>query len=324
MFTRRTVLGGLAALGSSALSPLRAAPATGGIQTLVVPFAAGGPADVAARTLAPAMSQSLQRKVIVENRAGVGGVTGLNYVAQSKPDGRTIGFATVGAMAMAPHMIANMPFDPTRDIAYIGLIGKASELIVASSQLPVKTFAEFLDYARKNPGKVTIGSTGTGGIAHLAIELLKSKAGIDVVHVPYRGAAPAMVDVMAGQVNAMIGDVSNFIGQINSDRLRPLALAGDVRSPVMPDVPTAAEAGLPGYKVENWYAFIAAKNTPEEEQAYLNAALNAALKDPAVLRAFGDVGVVPTGGPPSALRDFEQAEYARWGALIRSAGIKAE
>jgi tripartite-type tricarboxylate transporter receptor subunit TctC len=324
MLTRRTVLSGLAVLGSAALSPLRAAPSTGGVQTIVVPFAAGGPADVAARTLAPAMSQYLKRNVIIENRAGVGGVTGLNYVAQSKPDGRSIGFATVGAMAMAPHMIPNMPFDPTRDIAYVGLIGKASELIIVSSQLPVKTFAEFLDYARKNPGKVTIASTGTGGIAHLAIELLKTKAGIDVVHVPYRGAAPALVDVMAGQVNAMIGDVSNFIGQTKSDRLHALALAGARRSPAMPDVPTTAEAGLPGYEVENWYGFIAAKNTPDEELAYLNEALNVALKDSAVLRAFGDVGVVPVGGPSSALRDFEQAEYARWGALIRAAGIKAE
>jgi tripartite-type tricarboxylate transporter receptor subunit TctC len=324
MLTRRAITGGLGALGSSMLTLLRAAAQTGNIQTLIVPFAAGGPADVAGRTLAPVMSEHLQRKIIVENRAGVGGVTGLNYVAQSKPDGRTIGFATVGAMAMAPHMIASMPFDPTRDIAYVGLIGKAPELIVASSELRIKSLGEFLDYARKNPRKVTIASTGTGGIAHLAIELLKTKAGIDVVHVPYRGAAPALVDVMAGQVNALICDISNFVGQTKSDRLRPLALASDKRSPVAPDVPTAAEAGLHGYEVENWYAFIAAKNTPEDELSYLNAALNAALKDAAVVRSFGDLGVVPTGGPPWALRDFERAEYARWGEVIRNAGIKIE
>ncbi len=152
MLTRRAVIGGFAALAPAALRPARAQTGTGLIETVVVPFAAGGPADITTRTIAPVLSERLQRKVIVENRAGAGGVTGLNMVATSKPDGRTIGFATVGAMAMAPHMMA-MPFDPTRDIAYIGLIGKASELLVTSTQLPVRSFPEFLDYARKNPWK---------------------------------------------------------------------------------------------------------------------------------------------------------------------------
>jgi len=320
MLTRRMLIGGAAVIVPSAFMSAHAQTG-GGVETIIVPFAAGGPADLTARTLRPVLSQRLQRNVIVENRAGAGGVTGLNAVASSTPDGRTIGFATVGAMAMAPHMMT-MPFDPTRDLAYIGLIGKASELLVASSQLPVQTFSEFLDYARKNPGKVTIASTGTGSIAHLAIELLKTKAGIDVVHVPYRGAAPAVVDVMSGQVNAVIGDVSNFVGQSKSDRLRPLMLAGDKRSAVMPDVPTAAESGLPGYEVENWYAFVAAKNTPTEQVMLLNGALNAALQNKEVLNSFAKVGVVALGGAPEALRDFEREEFARWGEVIRNAGIR--
>jgi tripartite-type tricarboxylate transporter receptor subunit TctC len=323
MLTRRAAVCGLASLGCSWISQVRAAePQTGGVETLIVPFAAGGPADVAARKLAPVMSERLQRKVIIENRAGAGGVTGLAAVAASKPDGRTIGFATVGPLAMAPHMLPNVPFDPVRDIAYVGLIAKVSELIVISSEMPVRTFEEFLDYARRNPGKVTIGSTGTGGIAHLAIELLKSKAGIDVVHVPYRGAAPALVDVMAGQVNAIIADISIFIGQAKSDKLRFLALAGDKRSPLMPDVPTTAEAGLPGYKVENWYGFIAPKDTSTDDQALLNAALNVAVSDPEVIRSFNDLGAVPIGGTPAEFRDFALQEYARWGGIIRDAGIK--
>jgi len=323
MLTRRAALGGLATAGLFSLSPAQAVESqSGGIETILVPFAAGGPADSAGRILGPALSEHLQRTVIVENRAGAGGVTGINAVASSKPDGRMIGFATVGAMAMAPHMMKGMPFDPTRDLAYIGLIAKVSELLVVSSELPVKTFGEFLDYARRNPGKVTIASTGTGGIAHLAIELLKTRAGIDVIHVPYRGAAPALVDVLSGQVNALIADISVFIGQIKSDRLRPLALAGDKRSPLMPDVPTAAEGGLPGYEVENWYGFVAAKDTPAEIQTMLNAALNAALKDTKVVRSFNDLGAVPTGGTPEQFRDFEKAEHARWGEIIRNAGIK--
>jgi tripartite-type tricarboxylate transporter receptor subunit TctC len=323
MFTRRAVIGGLATLGHPWIGLARTVePQIGGIETLIVPFAAGGPADVAARKLAPVMSERLQRKVIVENRAGAGGVTGLAAVATSRADGRTIGFATVGPLAMAPHMLPNVPFDPTRDIAHIGLIAKVSELVVVSSAMPVRSFGEFLDYARLNPGKVTVGSTGTGGIAHLAIELLKSKAGVDVVHVPYRGAAPALVDVMAGQVNAMIADISIFIGQANSDKLRPLALAGDKRSPLMPDVPTTTEAGLPGYKVENWYGFIAPKDTPPEEQNFLNTALNVAVNDPDVIRSFNDLGAVTIGGTPAEFRDFALQEYARWGGIIRDAGIK--
>lgn len=323
MLTRRAVVGGLGTLGYPWISSVGTAePQAGGIETLIVPFAAGGPADVAARKLAPVMSERLQRKVIIENRAGAGGVTGLAAVVASKADGRTIGFATVGPLAMAPHMLPNVPFDPARDIAYIGLIAKVSELLVVSSAMPVRSFGEFLDYARLNPGKVTIGSTGTGGIAHLAIELLKSKAGIDVVHVPYRGAAPALVDVMAGQVNAIIADISIFIGQAKSDKLRPLAIAGDKRSPLMPDVPTTAEAGLPGYKVENWYGFIAPKDIPAEEQALLNAALNVAVEDSDVIRSFNDLGAVTIGGTPAEFRDFALQEYARWGGIIREAGIK--
>ena len=163
---------------------------------------------------------------------------------------------------------------------------------------------------------------GPVGVAHLAIELLKSKAGVDVVHVPYRGAAPALVDVMAGQVNAMIADISIFIGQANSDKLRPLALAGDKRSPLMPDVPTTTEAGLPGYKVENWYRFVAPKDTPPEEQNFLNTALNVAVNDPDVIRSFNDLGAVTIGGTPAEFRDFALQEYARWGGIIRDAGIK--
>jgi tripartite-type tricarboxylate transporter receptor subunit TctC len=322
MLTRRMLAERLAVLGYSWFIPAHAAdPPSGLLEIIIVPFAPGGPADIAARTLAPILSEQLQRKVIVENRAGAGGVTGLNAVAVSKPDGHTIGFATVGAMAMAPHLTVNMSFDPTRDLAYIGLIAKVSELIVVSSRLPVTSLGEFLDFARTNPGRVTIASTGAGGIAHLAIELLKTKAGIDVVHVPYRGAAPALVDVMAGQVDGLIADISIFIGQLKSGKLRPLAVANDSRSSLIPDVPTAAEAGMAGYEVQNWYGFIAANGTPVEEQTKLNAALNAALRDAAVVRSFNDLGAVPLGGTSAAFRDFALAEHARWGKVIRNAGI---
>jgi tripartite-type tricarboxylate transporter receptor subunit TctC len=320
MITRRTAF----SLGATLL-PLAGARAElpEGTIRFIVPFPPGGPGDVAARVLSPKLSERLSRTIVVENRSGAGGVAGIDAVAKSAPDGRTLGFATVGGLAIAPSLMT-MPFDPMRDLAYVSRIAAIPELLVVNPRLPVRNLTEFLHHARQNSGKIDIASSGNGSIPHMAIEMLKMKAGIKVVHVPYRGVAPALADLIGGQVQAMIADISAFIAPVKHGSLRAIALAAAERSPQLPDVPTTAEAGLADYDVSNWYGLIMPGTTPAAVVAQVNAAMVATLHEPAIIHALSELGATAGASTPEAFRAFTQAETARWSSIARASGARMD
>ena len=229
---------------------------------LIVGFPAGGPADIFGRTFAQALSSGLGQPVIVENKSGVGGVLGIDMVAKAAPDGYTLGFNNQGSVAMAPYALTKMPFNPNKDLAFITTVVKVPEVVVVNPSLPVNSLAELIAYAKANPGKINFGSAGAGGITHLACELLKAEAKIDVVHVPYKGAAPAVGDLLGGQVQMGIFDVPVVLPHIKSGKFKALAVTSAKRAPPLPEVPTTGEVGYPRVISDNWYGLVAPAIVP--------------------------------------------------------------
>jgi tripartite-type tricarboxylate transporter receptor subunit TctC len=291
---------------------------------LVVGFPAGGPADIFGRTFAQALSAGLGQPVVVENKSGVGGVLGIDAVAKSAPDGYTLGFNNQGSVAMAPYALTKMPFNPNKDLALITAVVKVPEVVVVNPSLPVKTLGELIAYAKAHPGKVAFGSAGAGGITHLACELLKSEAKIDVLHVPYKGAAPAVSDLLGGQVQMGIFDVPVVLPHIKSGKFRALAVTSAKRAPSLPDVPTTAEAGYPGVISDNWYGLVAPAGTPPAALKRIHEASIAALKSPALIEQFAKVSGIPAPMTPEEYRTFLGEEQARWGAIIKAIGFKED
>ena len=224
---------------------------------LIVGFPAGGPADIFGRTFAQGLSAGLGQTVIVENKSGVGGVLGIDMVAKASPDGYTLGFNNQGSVSMAPYALSRMPFNPNKDLALITTVVKVPEVVVVNPSLPVSSLAELIAHARANPGKINFGSAGAGGITHLACELLKAEARIDILHVPYKGAAPAVSDLLGGQVNMGIFDIPVVLPHIQSGKFKALAVTSARRAPSLPDVPTTAEVGYPKVISDNWYGLVA-------------------------------------------------------------------
>jgi tripartite-type tricarboxylate transporter receptor subunit TctC len=291
---------------------------------LVVGFPAGGPADIFGRTFAQALSGGLGQPVVVENKSGVGGVLGIDAVAKAIPDGYTLGFNNQGSVAMAPYALTKMPFNPNKDLALITAVVKVPEVVVVNPSLPVKTLGELIAYAKANPGKINFGSAGAGGITHLACELLKSEAKIDVVHVPYKGAAPAVADLLGGQVQMGIFDVPVVLPHINSGKFRALAVTSAKRAPSLPGVPTTAEAGYPGVISDNWYGLVAPAGTPPAVLKRIHEASIAALKSPALIEQFAKVSGIPAPMTPEEYRTFLGEEQARWGTIIKAIGFKED
>ena len=291
---------------------------------LIVGFPAGGPADIFGRTFAQALSAGLGQPVVVENKSGVGGVLGIDAVAKSAPDGYTLGFNNQGSVAMAPYALTKMPFNPNKDLALITTVVKVPEVVVVNPSLPVNTLAELIAYAKAHPGKIAFGSAGAGGITHLACELLKSEAKIDVLHVPYKGAAPAVSDLLGGQVQMGIFDVPVVLPHIKSGKFRALALTSAKRAPSLPDVPTTAEAGYPRVISDNWYGLVAAAGTPPAVLKRIHEAAMAALKSPALIEQFAKVSGIPAPMTPEEYRTFLGEEQARWGTIIKAIGFKED
>src|SRR5262249_21514094 len=264
---------------------------------LVVGFPAGGPADIFGRSFAQALGTELSQPVIVENKSGVGGVLGIDGVAKSAPDGYTLGFNNQGSVAMAPYALSKMPFNPNKDLAFITTVVRVPEVVVVTPSLPVSTLAELIDYAKKNPGKINFGSAGAGGITHLACELLKSEAHIDVVHVPYKGAAPAVSDLLGGQVQMGIFDVPVVLPHIQQHKFKALAVTSAKRATPLPDVPTTGELGYPKVISDNWYGLVAPAGTPPAVQKRIHDAAVAALRSPALAEQFATDGGVPAPSP---------------------------
>jgi tripartite-type tricarboxylate transporter receptor subunit TctC len=289
---------------------------------LVVGFPAGGPADIFGRIFAQALGANLGQTVIVENKSGVGGVLGIDAVAKAAPDGYTLGFNNQGSVAMAPFALSTMPYDPRKDLALITTVVKVPEVVVVHPSVPVNSLAELIAYARANPGKVNFGSAGAGGITHLACELLKAEARIDVVHVPYKGAAPAVNDLLGGQVQMGIFDVPVVLPHIKAGKFKALAVTSAKRTPSLPEVPTTAEAGYPNVISDNWYGFVAPAATPPEVLRRIHAAAIKALNSPELIEQFAKISGIPFPATREEYATFLGEEQARWGTIIKAIGFK--
>ena len=328
MTTRRQLagLGTAAALTYSTLARpafAQAARLPDGPVRLVVPFAPGGPNDLVARVLGQKLGAILGRNVVVENRSGAGGVIGTDNVAKAAPDGRSLCLTSAGAIAISPVLGAPMPFDVARDLAPITLVALMPELLAVTPSLPVRSVADLVEYAKKNPGRVNYGSSGNGSMPHLAGEAFRATAGIDITHVPYRGAAPAVTDLIAGQVQMMFADMPALISQVQAGALRPLAVASGERSSLLPDTPTMAEAGVP-VTADNWYGLVTSARVPAPLQALLHDAAATALRDTDLVKSYAEQGARPVGGSQNEFRDFIAKESAHWGEVGRRAGIQME
>jgi tripartite-type tricarboxylate transporter receptor subunit TctC len=289
---------------------------------LVVPFPPGGPNDIIGRVVGQKIQDLLGQLVIIDNRAGAGGVVGADNVAKSEPDGYSIGIASAGALALSAVLLEKMPYDPVRDLALITLLAKVPEVLVASTDLPVKDVAELVALAKAHPGTINYASTGPESMPHLGAQMFRIRAGIDIVHVPYRGAAPAVNDVIGHQVQLMLADVPALLPQIEAGRLRPLAVASAARVPALPNVPTLEELGYPQVEADNWYGMFAPAKTPPAIIAKLHDVTVAALKSPDVHEKLGAQGAILVGGTPAEFAAFVHDEIAKWSKVVQEAGIK--
>jgi tripartite-type tricarboxylate transporter receptor subunit TctC len=287
----------------------------------VVGFPPGGPTDFTARLLAEKMPALIGTNAIVENRAGANATIAADYVARSAPDGHTLYFTTCGAVAISPHMTAKLPYDPLRDFAPIAQVVNASSMVAVHPSLPVKNVKEFVALARSRKGQVTLATSGVGSIPHLALELLKVSAGIDLVHVPYKGAAPSVADAMGGQVSSIILDVTPLLPHIRAGKLRAIGIAGEKRVQVLPEVATMAEQGFANVEAANWYAILAPAKTPREAVDRLGDAIRKAMSMPDVREKLLATGADPVAGTPEELAALLKRDYDKWGKLIREKHI---
>lgn len=290
----------------------------------VVPYPAGGGTDNLARTLAESMRAGLGQQIVIENRPGAATNVGAELVARSRPDGYTVMSGDNAVLAFNEYLFKSLPFSPEKDFTYIGAIGKFPLVLVVNPAFPARNFKEFLDYVRANPGKVNYASVGNGSPHHLAMEMFKHRTKTFITHIPYRGAAPAMQDVMAGHVPAMFLDLASGLSIIQSGKVRPLAIGTRNRTPVLPDVPTLAELGVEDVDVFAFQGVLGPAGIPAEVVRRLNDALNKALKNPSVMSRFTDFGLEPTPGSPEQFRALARAESRKWGPIIKANHISLD
>lgn len=288
---------------------------------LIVPFPAGGPTDLIARVLAQAMSDRIGQSVVIDNRGGAGGVTGTDVVAKAAPDGHTLALTSAGALAIAP-ALQRMPYAPLRDLKPISLVAKSPELLTVPASVPAKNLVEFIALVKSQPGKFNFASTGLGSMSHLSSELLKTSAGLDIVHVPYSGAAPAINDLLPGRVQMLFSDMQIPLPHVQAGTLRALGIGSAKRVAQMPETPTLAEQGVKDFEAENWYGIVAPAATPAPVAAKLHATILAVLRAPETLKALSGAGAVIIGDTPEAFAAYIADETAKWGAVVRAAGVK--
>lgn len=291
---------------------------------LVVPFAAGGGTDVVARLVAQKMASTLKAPVVVDNRAGAGGSIGANAVAKAPADGSTMLMATVSTQAINPALQKSIPYNPVTDFAAVSLLVRVPQFIVVNAKLPYRKLEDLVAAMKKDPGKLTFGSQGVGGIAHLMGEMLNTQAGVKSTHVPYKGAAPAIQDLLAGNVDVLYETLPALLPHIREGRVRPLAVASPARLPQLPDVPTTAEAGMPQLVVETWNALFVPARTPADVVARLADAARDAVKDPQVAKQLQDMGARVVGSTPAELAAFNEAEVKRWAPIVKASGATVD
>ena len=287
---------------------------------LIIPTAVGGGNDTLGRVMADRMSPMLGQQIVSENRGGAGGTLATKALAQSAPDGYTLGISNSGTMGMGPSLYPNAGYDPRKDFAPIGAIAAASVLLVVNKDVPAHSIQELIALARKDPGKLTYGTGGAGSPSHLIAELFASLAGIKLTHVPFRGLGPAMNDLLGGHITMIFSAVSTAMGNIRAGTIRPLATTGDTRHADFPDVPTVAEAGIPGFVAEQRYGMLAPAGTPRPIVLKLNAALRAALNAPEVKTQIANEGAVPQPGTPEDYASDIDREESKWSKVIRDTG----
>lgn len=291
---------------------------------LVVPFTPGGVVDLMARSVAPKMSDILGQQILVENRPGGGATIGADLVAKAAPDGHTILLGTIVTHATAPFLNASLAYDPLRHFAAVGFHGFNANWLLVAPSLPVRNFGEFVDYARRNPGKLNYGTPSIGSSSHLSAELLRQQLGLDFQHIPYKGSAPALQDLVGGQLHFMFDNIGSSTSLVKAGKLRALAVTSSRRTSSAPDIPAIAELGVPGFEVIGWAAVYAPAGTPADAIDKLNRALNMSLAQPDVTERLASAGIESRIGSPDDLSRFTRAEYEKWGRVIRTAGIKAE
>ncbi|TMJ53722.1 MAG: tripartite tricarboxylate transporter substrate binding protein [Alphaproteobacteria bacterium] len=288
---------------------------------LIVPFPPGGPNDIIARVVGQRMSELVKQPIVIDNRGGQAGVLGTDAVAKSNPDGYTIGIVSASALAISPTM-EQVAYDVAKDFAPITLVVTVPEMLVVASNVPARNMVELVALAKAQPGELNFASAGVGGLPHLAGELFKLTAKIDIVHVPYRGAAPAINDLLGQQVQMTFLDLPVLLPHIKAGTLRPIALGAPARAPTAPDVPTTAEVGMPDLLIENWYGMIAPAGTPEKIVAILNRLANQAMADASVQQKLADQGLTVAGDTPEHFRHFIATETRKWADVIKHAGVE--
>ena len=291
---------------------------------LVVTYTAGGPADIAARALAQKLAEMWGQQVVVDNRAGAGGIIGTELVAKAAPDGYTLLHGTAAGLIINPLLVKKVPYDTFRDFAPVSMVVIVPQLLVTHPALPATTLKELIALAKARPGALNYASVGIGSPNHLGMELLKSMAGIDMVHVPYKGATPAMADLIAGQVQLAFNGMASVLPQIASGKMKAIAIGSARRSPAAPDVPTVAEAGLPGFEYVAWNGNFAPAGTPAALVNRLSADIRKALAAPDLVQRLASLGSEPGGSTPTQFAAYVKEVYARWARVVQAVGLKAE
>ncbi|MCC6533902.1 MAG: tripartite tricarboxylate transporter substrate binding protein [Burkholderiales bacterium] len=291
----------------------------------ISPFAPGGGADFTSRALAQKLGPSLGQQVLIDNRGGAGGMVGVDLAAKSPPDGYTLVLGTIGPIAINPSLYAKMPYHPSRDLAPISQAAVAINVLVVHPSLPVRAVKDLIALAKARPGELNYGSSGPGAADHLAGELFNTLAGVKMIHIPYKGGAPAMLDLVGGNVQLIFSTVSTARGMIDAGKIRAVAIAGSQRFELMPQLPTVEQAGLAGFATDNWYGVFAPAGTPSQIVTRLHAEVGKALAAADVKKQLLDLGIVTTASAsPAAFGAYIAAETEKWSKVIRAAGIKAE
>jgi tripartite-type tricarboxylate transporter receptor subunit TctC len=290
---------------------------------LIVPFPPGGPNDIIARVVGAKMSELLGQPVVIDNRGGAGGVLGTDAVAKAEPDGYTIAITSAGALAISKSLQEKLPYDTLKDLKPVTLVAKVPELLVVANNVPALSMPELLALAKAKPGQLNFASTGPGSMPHLAGELFRTSAGIDIVHVPYKGAAPAVNDIVGQQVQMVFLDIPVLLPQVQAGKVRPIAIGSRERVPSLPNVPTTAEVGLPQIEAENWYGMVAPAATPAAVIAKLHRATAEALKSPEVKDKLQAQGAILVGNSPEEFADYIRSEIDKWGKVAKAANILA-
>ena len=322
MLTRRAAIAALA--GMAVARPAHAQSFPSRAVTLVVPYPAGGPVDAVARLIAPGMADDLKQSVLIDNRGGGAGVIGSVAVARAEPDGHTLELGTNQTHATNQSLLKNTPYDAVKDFAPVAGIADIPHVLVVRRELPATSFAALVALAKSKPGALNYGSTGNGSASHLAAELFKTRAGVDLLHVPFRGAAPMTTELLAGRVDVSFASLPSVIGYIDAGVLSALAVASPKRAPRLPDVPTLAEAGVSGVEADAWFALFAPAKTPAATIGRLHGAVVHALAQDTVKKAFAAQGMTLSVRPPAEVAAWLPGELEKWAAVIKAAGVVAE